>query len=160
MHCIFLNVPKKLFALLFDGKYHASKFSIRKYLPAINKILLQIKLPKHINRKIINFGPLNVFSCFEFESFNGILKSFVHSPFQPQLQVCSMTSFFLNFETIKIFICTLKAALFQYCWPKKMLRNHKKLACPKLPHQLSHFALPWSNVGQKIIFYESSCKGT
>lgn len=55
----------------------------------------------HLPEMVRDFGPLYIFSCFEFENLNGILKNFVHSPKKAELQICTMTSLFLNFDTIK-----------------------------------------------------------
>lgn len=64
-------------------------------------LTLNLHFLLHLPEMVRNFGPLYIFSCFEFENLNGILKSFVHSPKKPELQVCAMTSLFLNFDTIK-----------------------------------------------------------
>ena len=64
-----------------------------------------IHLLLHLADNIKKFGPLWTMSCFPFENFNGILKSYVHGSRKPELQIYSAAKIFLRPDSGAYYFC-------------------------------------------------------
>ena len=78
----------KLFCRQFEGLYG------RRYMTANIHLLL------HLTECVRELGPLWVYSCFHFESQNGILKSLVHGTQHVEKQIMSSFSYQKNLPAI------------------------------------------------------------
>ncbi|KAE8738450.1 hypothetical protein FOCC_FOCC016073 [Frankliniella occidentalis] len=56
LHTIYLGVEKKMLTLWFDSKHSSEDFSIRKFLPLVDRRLSQIKLPNFVQRNVSAIG--------------------------------------------------------------------------------------------------------
>ena len=65
-------------------------------------------------------------SCFTYESFNGILKSYVHGSNCPQLQISSAVTTFLYLKEIKDKLLKRDSAIYGFCEKIEKSGTHRR----------------------------------
>ena len=92
----------------------------RKYMTCNIHLLL------HLPDEVKKVGPLWVLTCFEYENFNGILKSYVHGSNRPQLQICSAITTFLCLSEMKDKLIKKDSSIYNFCKKIEKSGTHRR----------------------------------
>lgn len=98
-------------------------------------LTLNIHLLQHLELNVRKFGPLFTTSCFLFENLNGVIKNFVHSSKNPELQICSSFSTFFNYSYLKQKIKKKNSDVEKFCLETEK-RAHIKTKLQKVYENL------------------------
>ena len=79
-----------------------------------NLSTFQLNIPTHFQTRLIHIN-LYGLTCFPYEDFNSVLKSYVHESNSPQLQIGSAVNNFLYLNEIIDKFIRLDSAAYDFC---------------------------------------------